>query len=134
MSLPKLAALSSLAAIALSACGAVAVHPAAPVAGSRLVSRGQIDDPRTTKNNHVQCLRSHHLPVQEIGLTKLQIDTPPAGPRVVFTPSAGSAQGMQIQGATQGAEVIGSALLYPDQASDTELKDVETCLAQGVKG
>jgi hypothetical protein len=30
--------------------------------------------------------------------------------------------------------VIGSALLYPHQASDSELKKIEDCLAQGVKG
>jgi hypothetical protein len=30
--------------------------------------------------------------------------------------------------------VIGSALLYPNQASDAELNQIETCLAQGVSG
>ena len=30
--------------------------------------------------------------------------------------------------------MIGSALLYPDQASDAELTEIEHCIAQGVSG
>jgi hypothetical protein len=53
---------------------------------------------------------------------------------VVFTPTPGAAQAAQIQAQAQGAEVIGSALLYPAQASDSELSQIETCLAQRVQG
>jgi hypothetical protein len=41
---------------------------------------------------------------------------------------------MQIHGLSQGAEVIGSALLYPNQASDKLLTKVENCVALGVGG
>ncbi len=41
---------------------------------------------------------------------------------------------MQGNRAFQGAEVIGSALLYPNAASDSELSKVEACIAQGVSG
>jgi hypothetical protein len=115
-----------LSALALSACG-TAVKPATG-------SRGRIDDPRTTKNNHVRCLRDDHLPVQEVGQTGLQIGALPAGPTVVFAPTPGAAQAQQIQAQEQGAEVIGSALLYPNQASDSELQTIEDCLAKGVSG
>jgi hypothetical protein len=127
MSLGKLAPGLAVAAIALAACGgAVTVKPPA--------GRGKVDDPRTAKNNHVACIRAQHLAVQEVGLTQLQIGAPPSGPQVVFEPSAGAAQAMQIKGQAQGAEVIGSALLYPDQAPDAVLAKIEACLAKGVTG
>jgi hypothetical protein len=79
-------------------------------------------------------MRNQNLPVQEVGATGLQIGALPAGPTVVFAPTPGVAQGQQIQAAQQGAEVIGSALLYPNQASDAELSKIETCLSKGVSG
>jgi hypothetical protein len=133
MSPAKLAAVAIAAALALSACGSTSVHPTSPASG-RAVGRGKVDDPRLAKADRVKCLQDDHLPVREVGQTDLQIGAPPAGPRVVFTPSPGSAQGMQIAGQAQGAEVIGSALLYPDRGSDTELSQIETCLTKGVSG
>lgn len=134
MSLAKLAVASCLAVIALSACGNTAIHPAASTGSSRLVSRGRVDDPRTSEDNHFQCMQSDHLPVQEVGQTGLQIGAPPAGATVVFTPTAGAAQADQIRGQAQGAEVIGSALLYPHQAPDGELGQIASCLSVGVSG
>jgi hypothetical protein len=115
-----------VAAIALSACGG----PVKSATGSR----GVFDDPRTAKANRVLCISQHHLPVQKVGLNELLIGAQPAGPRVVFAPTEGAAQGDQISGRQGGAEVIGGALLYPDQASDSELGTIETCLSHGVKG
>jgi hypothetical protein len=117
-----------VAAIGLSACGA-AVKPATG-------SRGVFDDPRTAKANRVVCISQHHLPVQKVGLNELLIGAQPAGPRVVFAPTEGAAQAVQISGLRQqqGAEVIGGALLFPDQASGQEITTIETCLSHGVKG
>ena len=39
-----------------------------------------------------------------------------------------------MEGGDQGAEVIGSALLYPGHTADAELTEIEHCIAQGVKG
>ena len=69
-------------------------------------------------HNHLGCLRDDHLAVQILSPTKLQIGAAPAGPTVVFTPTPGAAQAQQIDGDAQGAEVIGTALLYPNQGSD----------------
>jgi hypothetical protein len=121
----KCAALAAGAALALSACGQVAK----PTQG-----RGKIDDPRTDNPNRVACLRQHHLPVQEVGDTGLQIGALPAGPSIQFEPSPGAAQAEQIDGAAQGAEVVGAALLYPRRASDAELTKIERCLGKGVTG
>lgn len=128
---PKLVVPSCVAviAIALGGCGTITVKPATG-------SRGKVDDPRTNQPNHVRCLQNQHLQVQKVGQTGLQIGSPPAGPKVLFAPTPGMAQGYQISGnrAYQGAEVIGSALLFPNQASESELNKIENCLAQGVSG
>jgi hypothetical protein len=124
----------ALAAVALGGCGAVKVQPTASAGSSQLPSRGRIDSPLTAVDNHLACLKQGHLAVQKLSPTSLQIGTAPAGPTIVFAPTAGAAQADQIEGQTQGAEVIGAALLYPHHASPSELTMVETCLAQGVSG
>jgi hypothetical protein len=134
MSSAKLAVVSSLAAVALGGCGSIHVKPASSSGSSKLVSRGKVDDPRTTKNNHLQCLRQQGLSVREVGSTGLQIGTAPQGASVTFAPTAGGAQLDQIQGRVPGAEVIGSALVEPNHASDSDLKKIEDCVAQGVSG
>ena len=123
---PVYLAVAALAA-ALAGCGS-ATHPAG--------GRGVVDSPITTKTNHLTCLRQQHLPVQVTSATTLQIGPLPNGPTVEFLPTPGAAQTLQITGvrANQGAEVIGSAELYPNGANDGELKQIETCLAKGVSG
>jgi hypothetical protein len=130
MSSAKVALAAGLVAIALSACSSTAK----PLAGTQAaVTKNQkgVDDPRTT---HVDCLRSEHIPVQEFGRVWLQVGTKPSGPTVQFEPTPGAAQDAQISGQVTSAEVIGSALLYPNLASDALLQTVEDCMAKGVSG
>ena len=121
-------------AVAIAGCGAVRVQPTTPAGSTTLASRGKLDSPLTNMDNHLGCLRGAHLPVQVVSPTKLQIGPLPAGPTIVFTPSAAVGQADQIVGSVQGAEVIGSALLYPNQGSSAELSGIEDCLDQGVQG
>jgi hypothetical protein len=135
MSSAKIAVASALAALVLSACGT----SAKPIAGTKGIltnpaNHGQIDDPRVGQGNHIACLQAAHLPVLEVGTSDLRIGTAPGDPTVHFNPTPGGAQELQIDGKAQSAEVIGSALLYPHQASDSELRQIEDCLAKGVKG
>ena len=130
MSLAKTVLLGTATALALSACGTVNVKPSAS-SSAPAHSRGRIDDPRTAKSNHVACLRAANLSVDEVGATGLVVG---GSVRVRFLPTPGAAQAAQISGTVQGAEVIGSALVYPDQAPDTELTKIEQCIAQGVSG
>jgi hypothetical protein len=97
--------------------------------------RGQVDSPLTNDPNRVACLRAAHLHVQEVGRTTLQIGPLPAGATIRFQPTAGLAEGLQLQGVrwAQGAEVIGAALLYPHHAPDWQLTAIENCLGAGVK-
>jgi hypothetical protein len=128
----KLAAACVLCAGVLAACGT----SAKPVAGSPAAAgpkpgHASLDDPRT---QHIPCLQAHHLPLRRFPPTGIQIGTPPAGPTITFAPTPGAAQALQIRNQVEGAEVIGAALLYPNQASDKELQVIEDCLAEGVKG
>jgi hypothetical protein len=123
----------AVAALALTGCGAVKVQPTTPAGSAKLASRGRVDSPVNMKN-HLGCLRAAHLPVQVVSSTRLQVGPAPAGPTIVFTATPGAAQADQIEGRAQAAEVIGTALVYPNQGSDTELGTIGACLAQGVQG
>ena len=133
----KLAAAVALSALSLTACGI----SSKPEAGTpKAIANGHkgLDDPRT---KHTACLEQAHIAFRLEQLTvagktlpSFQVDTAPSGPTVTFEPTPGDAQGVQIQGEAQGAEVIGSALLYPNQAPDKLLSAVEDCVAKGVSG
>ena len=118
---------AALAAIALLLCGCSAVVK--PPRG-----RGKADDPRVAGPDRLQCLLSAHLPARDVGQTSIQIGPLPDGPTVQFLTTQGAAQERQIDGTAQGAEVIGTALLYPHQAGDSELSQLENCLDQGISG
>ena len=123
----KLALASGLAAIVLCGCGSAVKPPQ---------GRGKIDNPFTYPQDHLTCLRKDHLQVQPLGRYGLQIGQPPSGPTVWYQSTPGAAQSQQIQGVipAQGAEVIGSAQVYPNGASDSEMKKIELCFSQGVNG
>ncbi|MFL5861007.1 MAG: hypothetical protein ACJ780_09540 [Solirubrobacteraceae bacterium] len=133
----KLAAAIGLSALSLSACGITSK----PEAGTpKAIANGHkgLDDPR---HKHIACLRQQHVPfhleqrtVAGKVLPSFQVGTASSGPTVSFEPTPGDAQGVQIQGEAQGAEVIGSALLYPNHATDDLLSRVESCVATGVSG
>jgi hypothetical protein len=130
--LRTLALACALAAVTLSACGTTAK----PVAGSasldrtKPAGRGVVDDLRTS---HLRCLRAHFT-VTKRGTSDLLIGTGTEQVTASFAPTPGAAQEEQISGHVQGAEVIGSALLYPGNAPDGRLKTIEGCLAEGVSG
>jgi hypothetical protein len=115
---------AALALVALAACSSTVDRPA---------GRGRINDPRT-QSGRLQCLQAHRLPVIEVGTTGLQIGALPDGPTIRFAPTQTAAQADQILGRAQGAEVIGSALVYPNRAPSSELKVIEDCVGQGAKG
>ena len=133
----KLAAAIVVSALSLSACGI----SSKPEAGTpKAIANGHkgLDDPRI---KHTACLEQAHIPFHNEQLTvagkvlpSFQVGTAPAGPTVSFEPTPGDAQGVQIQGEAQGAEIIGSAVVYPNQAPDDLMSVVERCVAKGVSG
>jgi hypothetical protein len=129
----KLAVVLGVAALSLSACGSTS-KPEAGTLKATVKSHKGVDDPRL---KHIQCLQQEHIAVTAKtinGMPAFQVETAPQGPTVTFQATPGAAQALQINGQAQGAEVIGSALLYPNQASDPLLSKVETCVAEGVSG
>ncbi|HEX3801821.1 MAG TPA: hypothetical protein VHV75_03175 [Solirubrobacteraceae bacterium] len=139
MSLAKVAVVCALTALLVSACGIAQK----PLAGSPKIEKahtpgfyGVVDDPR---KKHVPCLRADKLRFREYRtgpqhLPAIQVGSAPAGPTIVFYPTPGTAQALQLQGEDEGAEAIGSALLYPNNASGSELTKVENCTSIGVTG
>jgi hypothetical protein len=126
-------AICGLIALSISACANLSKPPAGAgvSAQGKLASRGTIDDPRV---KHYKCLKAHHIPATEPSPTEIQVGRPGVGPLIKFLVTAGAAQYTQIDDEAQGAEIIGSAQLYPNQASDAELTIVENCTALGVTG
>ena len=137
MSAAKVAVVCGLMALLLSACG---THSKPKAGAAQLAKRhgfyGVVDDPR---KKHVPCLRADKLSFREFytangHLPAIQIDSPSAGPTLVFYPTPGAAQALQLAGKDEGAEAIGAALLFPNSASGNELTAVEDCAAIGVTG
>ena len=136
MSLGKLALASGLTTVALAGCGV----SAKPIAGTLHLNsaRGNhalVDNP---VKSHLQCLLAAGVHAHRFtspgNRPSIQVGMPPTGPTVIFDPTPGGAQYDQMNGSVSGAEVIGSALLYPNQGTDALLSTVENCLTKGVKG
>lgn len=140
MSSAKVAAAALVVAMSLSACGVKAKPPAGSKAAD-IYSQQHFFSPLT---KHEQCLTQKHVKwhfkvlrpagAPPSGWPTIQVKTRPTGPTVEFRRTPGAAQDAQMQGNVQGAEIIGSALLYPNQASDALLNVVEKCVAKGVTG
>jgi hypothetical protein len=140
MSSAKIAAACGLIAMSLSGCGLVS-KPEAGSMQAATVAHQEKADPRT---RHAKCLKADHIPYTE-GIVKnswtspagdptIQIGTAPSGPLAVFAATPGAAQNVQIQGQAQGAMVIGSALVFPHDASGALMKKVDACMTEGVSG
>jgi hypothetical protein len=89
-------------------------------------------DDSDTPGAALACLEQNDIPAQRTGENdnELVLD---AGPRIKFYLTAAEAEAAQFQGRGEGAEQIGSALLFVDPETDSEtddvLHDVEVCLA-----
>ena len=137
MSLAKVAVVCALTALLVSACGI----QQKPLAGTAKIKKardfyGVVDDPRA---KHTPCLRTDKLKFHQYytahqRLPAIQIGSLPAGPTIIFEATPGAAQALQLDGKDEGAEVIGSALLFPNKASGSLLSKVENCTSIGVSG
>jgi hypothetical protein len=77
----------------------------------------------------ITCLTDDkHLDAVEKGDNQILVGDPETGPRIVFYLTGGQAEAAQFEGEGEGAEQIGSALLFVRKASDDVLEDVEDCL------
>ena len=134
MRIARFAAAAIVVALALSACGST-TKPVAGTPQAAAQAKKGLNDPRP---KHIACLRSDHVTdIHEYttdGRPAFQVGTKPSGPTVVFEATPGMGQGVQISGSDQGAEIIGSALVFPNDAPAKLDHEVETCVALGVSG
>jgi len=109
----------ALVLLALAGCGS---SDAAPEVD-------ESDKPGST----VACLDAEGVPAHVNGSDENEVVLD-AGPRVKFYLTAAAAEAAQFQGEGEGAEQIGSALLFVDPEVDPETEDVlkaaERCLAE----
>ena len=107
------------AALAMAACGGSDKEPAAKGA----------PDPNDKRAVALACIRDQEgLDARLDGEKSIQVDGV-GGARIEFLLSGGEAEGRQFLGGAQGAEQIGSALLFVNDADEEQLKKVESCLA-----
>jgi hypothetical protein len=140
MSLAKVAVACGLVALLVSACG-IQQKPVAGATHQQIKNspgnESHIDDPRIPQE---KCLKNDKLPFHKYyadgtqHLPAIQVGSRPQGPTIVFEPTAGYAQGLQMQGKETAAAVIGSLLVYPNRAGSKVLAEVRACAAIGVVG
>jgi hypothetical protein len=87
------------------------------------------DDDADKRGAAIACLTEDKgLSAREEGRNAVGVGDPDTGPRIVFYLTSGQAEAAQFEGHGEGAEQIGSALLFVRQASEDVLEDVEACL------
>jgi hypothetical protein len=78
----------------------------------------------------LECLEEEkRLNARLDGEDALVVGDSDSGPRIRFFLTSGEAEAAQFEGKGEGAEQIGSALLFVRGGSDELLEDVEACLA-----
>ena len=92
-----------------------------PAGSTTLASRGKVDSPLTDIHNHLGCLRDDHLAVRWSARRSSRSAPRRRARRSCSRPRRERRRRTQIDGSAQGAEVIGPALLYPNQGSPAEL-------------
>jgi hypothetical protein len=89
-------------------------------------------DDSDTPGQALACLEQNDIPARRTGENENELVLD-AGPRIKFYLTAAEAEAAQFQGNGEGAEQIGSALLFVDpetsDESDDVLHDVEVCLS-----
>jgi hypothetical protein len=87
------------------------------------------DDDADKRGAAIACLTEQkHLEASEHGDNQILVGDATSGPRIVFYLTSGQAEAAQFEGDGEGAEQIGSALLFVRKGSDDVLEDVEACL------
>ena len=85
-------------------------------------------DPNDKRAVAIDCITNDAgLPAQPTGEKSIQVGGP-GGARIEFFLSTGEAESQQFKGEAQGAEQVGSTLLFVGRAGDEELEKIEECL------
>jgi hypothetical protein len=106
----------------------------AALAGCGSNDAAPVEDDSDTRAIVLACLTDDKgIDARLDGDEEIVLNGDETGPRIRFFLTAGEAEAAQFEGDVEGAEQIGSALLFvePEVHEETEdlLKDVEDCLA-----
>ena len=113
--------------LVLAALIGVAVLPGCSIGSND--GSGNVDD-SDKQAVALECLTEEKgLDATADGEDAINVGDPETGPRIVFYLTSGEAEARQFEGDAEGAEQIGSALLFVRDGSDDLLEDVESCLA-----
>ena len=93
-------------------------------------SGGAGPDPADKRAVALDCIVNQKgIEAEATGDNAIQVgDNPDTEPRIEFLVTSGEAESRQYQGAAQGAEHIGNALLFVREGSDDLLDEIEGCL------
>ena len=92
-------------------------------------SGGAGPDPNDKRAVALDCLQGKDIESELSGENAIQVGADPdTDPRIEFFVTSGEAEGRQFLGNAQGAEHIGTALLFVRQGDDDLLEEVEGCL------
>jgi hypothetical protein len=128
------AAPTALVLLAAAGCGTgPARHPPQPAQVARPASAGAKPDTSNPSTSLVACLGRRKVSARVSGPGTVGVDPASAGLKVRFLGTDGDAQAAQLQGSSEGAEVILNALVYVGNATDAQIKPVEDCVAKVAK-
>ena len=114
----QISTLLAVCALALAATGC----------GSDEPTTGNEPDPNDKRAVALDCFTNGEgLDAELLGDHSIQVDGPD-GPRVDFFLTFGEAESRQFKGEAQGAEQVGTSLLYVKNGSDEVLEAMENCL------
>jgi hypothetical protein len=87
------------------------------------------DDDSDKRAAAMTCLEEAGVPAELRGEEEIVIGDGQGAPHIKFFLTSGESEAAQFEGDGEGAEQIGSALLYVGEGSDELLEKVELCLA-----
>jgi hypothetical protein len=88
------------------------------------------DDESDKRAAAMTCLEDEEIDARLEGEEEIVVGEGEDAPRIRFFLTAGESEAAQFEGDGEGAEQIGSALLYVGEGSDDLLETVENCLAE----
>lgn len=132
----KSTVMCALIALLVSGCGIAARPEAGTLSARSGIYNQQAYQSGFKRPARVNCLKQHHLPAHLYRtadkLPAIRVGSGPSAPTMIFEPFGWSTPDLKIRGEAQGAEIIGTVLLYPNGMSLSEAKIVEQCAAIGV--
>lgn len=76
----------------------------------------------------LDCLERNDVEARRAGSDAIEVGSPGSGPRVEFLRTESAVSARKLDGRGEGAEPLGSALLYVREGRDPVLEVVEDCV------